>query len=63
MIQQNELELGEPSCVRPPPNMATFPTVVAAKKERATLSTAVDHTLVALLYISMIFEYRAKRNT
>ncbi len=39
----------EPSCDRPPPNMATFPTVVAAKKERATLSSAVDHTLVTLL--------------
>lgn len=40
----------------PPANKATFPTDVAAKFPRATLSRAVDHVLVALLYTSTALE-------
>jgi hypothetical protein len=36
--------------------MATFPTDAAARLERATLSRAVDHAPVALLYKSTALE-------
>jgi hypothetical protein len=42
--------------VRPPANMAMFPTDVAAKLERPTLSSAVDHLPELVLYMSTAFE-------
>ena len=43
--------------ISPPPNMAKLPTDVAAIHWRATLSWAVDHFPVALLYKSTTLEY------
>jgi hypothetical protein len=44
------------NALRPPAKIAKFSTDAAARYQRATLSWAVDHVPVALLYKSTILE-------